>query len=53
VQKGYAEFSGVMFIKEGVDNTGLVELELKNYDDKWDWQVKQCDRDTFALVFPN
>jgi hypothetical protein len=42
-----------MFIKEGDANTEMVKLELKNYDDKWDWQVKQCDRDIFSLVFPN
>jgi hypothetical protein len=52
VQKGEEENSGVMVIKEGVANTGLVKMELKVYDEDWDWQVKQCDRDTFRIVFP-
>jgi hypothetical protein len=28
-------------------------MELKCYDDKCDWKVKQIDRDTFTLAFPN
>jgi hypothetical protein len=47
------EFSGVLSIKEDVANTALVKEELKVYDAEWDWKVKQCDRDTFTLVFPN
>jgi hypothetical protein len=33
------EFSGVLMIKEGVANKALVQLELKNYDETWDWKV--------------
>jgi hypothetical protein len=46
------EFTGVLSIKEGMANTTLVKEELKAYDVEWDWKVKQCDRDTFTLVFP-
>jgi hypothetical protein len=33
------EFSGVLMIKEGAANKALVQLELKNYDETWDWKV--------------
>jgi hypothetical protein len=53
MQKGEEEYNGVMVIKEGVANTGLIKMELKVYDEEWDWHVKQCDRDTFRIVFPS
>jgi hypothetical protein len=46
------EFTGVLQIKEGAANAALVSEELKLYDGKWDWKVRQCDQDKFSLVFP-
>jgi hypothetical protein len=47
------EFHSGMVIKEGVATTGLIKMELKLYDENWDWQVQQCDMDTFRIVFPS
>jgi hypothetical protein len=34
MQKGEEEYNGVMVIKEGVANTGLIKMELKVYDEE-------------------